>query len=363
MEISFYQSECGDAARISFKGNDAKNHHIFIDAGYERTFRDCIRKDIEELIKNDEIIDYWIVSHIHDDHIGGVKKYIDYIKTGELKDIVENWVYNAPRFDNQTHLVTSVISEAKSIGQGDILYNYLIKQNKKPTINYTNDSDSIDIFGLKIIFLSPTKNKLSALRKKYGLLKMKPFELIESDSISEAVAADRHDYHIKVVDFDLNNWEEDDSIENGSSISFITEFEGKNILWLADSHPSDIVKSLIKLGYSSENKLKCEWVKITHHGSKGNNNNELYDLIECENFLVSANGENNAKLPTKEALTRIIRNQHRNMNLKYRFYFTYDNVTLKSIFNIDTKDIYERYNFENVYLNKKINRFKINPYN
>jgi len=360
MEVTFYQSECGDSAKISFIGNDNKNHHIFIDSGYERTFRDCIRKDVEELIKNGEVIDYWIVSHIHDDHIGGVKKYIDYIQTRELKDIVLNWIYNAPRVDNRINLGTATISEAKSIGQGDILYNYILSQNKHPKTNYNNDSNPIDIYGLKIIILSPTRKKLFALREKYDLSKMKSFELLEGDSISEAVAAEKHDYHFKVEDFDLNRWEEDDSIENGSSISFITEFEGKNILWLADSHPSDVVKSLVKLGYSSEKKLICEWVKITHHGSKGNNNNELYDLIDCNNFLVSANGENNAKLPTKEALTRILRNQYRNTDLKYHFYFTYDNNTLKSIFNTDGEDIYVKYNFENIYLSNKINRFKIN---
>lgn len=121
---------------------------------------------------------------------------------------------------------------------------------------------------------------------------MKPFKLMEDDSISEAVATVKNDYHIKISDFELNKWKEEDDIENGSSISFITEFEGKNILWLADAHPSDVVESLLKMGYSSQNKLKCEWVKITHHGSKRNNSNELYDLIDCSNFLVSANGEN-----------------------------------------------------------------------
>lgn len=361
MEISFYQSECGDAARISFKGNDAKNHHIFIDAGYERTFRDCIRKDIEELIKNDEIIDYWIVSHIHDDHIGGVKKYIDYIKTGELKDIVANWIYNPPRFyaDADSSFVSSSISHAESIGQGDILYNYLVEINKNSNRDYTNHSAFLDIHGLKIIFLTPTKDKLSALREKYNLSQMKPFKLMEDDFISEAVAAVKNDYNIKISDFDLNNWKEDDDVENGSSISFITEFEGKNILWLADAHPSDVVESLLKMGYSSQKKLKCEWVKITHHGSKGNNNNELYDLIDCANFLVSANGENRPKLPTKEALVKILRNRHRNADLKYRFYFTYDNLTLKSIFNVDDKDVYTTYNFENIFLKSKINTFKV----
>ena len=78
MEITFYQSECGDSAKISFEGSDDKLHHFFIDSGFERTFKNVIRNDIEEIIRKGEKIDLWSISHIHDDHIGGIKKYIDY---------------------------------------------------------------------------------------------------------------------------------------------------------------------------------------------------------------------------------------------------------------------------------------------
>jgi len=45
MEITFYQSECGDSAKISFEGSDDKLHHFFIDSGFERTFKNVIRND------------------------------------------------------------------------------------------------------------------------------------------------------------------------------------------------------------------------------------------------------------------------------------------------------------------------------
>lgn len=349
MEVTFYQSECGDAAKILFVGNDKEIHNVFIDSGYERTFRNIIKKDIEELIQKNEKIDYWIISHIHDDHIGGVKKYIDYIKDREMKDVVSKWIYNAPRHYTPNQFDTLSVSCAESIGQGDILYNYLKGINKSPNYDYTTDSKPIDIAGMKITFLTPTIGKLKNLRNKYNADVLQSFEVIEDDSISEAVGIVKNDYSTKFFDFDLENWKEDDNIENGSSISFITEMEGANILWLADSHPSDVVNSLTNLGYSPQNKLRCKWVKVGHHGSKGNNSDKLYDLIECQNYLFSANGENKHKLPTKESIARILRNKNRNFKNKYNLYFTYDNDTLQNIFNIEDDEIYSILNFESIF--------------
>ncbi len=357
MEITFYQSECGDAAKLSFVGSDNKMHNIMIDSGYERTFRDIIKKEIVELAGKNEKVDCWIISHIHDDHIGGVKKYIDYIIDGEMEDIVLNWIYNAPRHYLRHQSIIPSVSIAESIDQGDILYSYLTSTNKMPTYDFSSSSNSIEIAGLKITFLTPTKSKLEKLRNKYNNDLLKSFQEIEDDSISEAVGIVKNDYSTKLLDFDLTNWKEDDNVENGSSISMITEIECKSILWLADSHPSDVVMSLISLGYSSENRIKCDWVKVAHHGSKGNNNNELYDLIQCQNYLFSANGENRHKLPTKDSIARILRNKNRDISNKYRLFFTYDNDTLRSIFTIEDNEIFEKLNFEVIYMNESVNNF------
>ena len=87
MNVYFYQAECGDAARIHYMGTDGKMHNIFIDAGFERTFRHVLSEQIKSIIESKELIDLWVVSHIHDDHIGGVLMYIKAILDGEFADI------------------------------------------------------------------------------------------------------------------------------------------------------------------------------------------------------------------------------------------------------------------------------------
>lgn len=353
MKIYFYQAECGDAARISYKGESNQERNIFIDSGYERTFRHIIGQEIEAIISNKKSIDLWIISHIHDDHIGGVIKYISAIKNGEFEDIVEDWYYNTPRtyILNNADTKENVISEIKSIDQGDKLYSYL-KQNTKVKDFDIVKGDEYILDGMKIQILSPSYQKLNNLRDKY-FIKAIPLERNENDNISEIVKSTGYDYNINLEQFNLDVWSEDDSIENGSSISLLTEINGKKILWLADAHPTDVVDSLKKLGYSEDNKIACDFVKVTHHGSKANNSNELYSLIDCENYLMSVNGENINYLPTKESMARIIRNENRKKDSRYKFYFTYDNATLRKIFTIDGEEIFGKWNFEVYYLSDR----------
>lgn len=351
MEIKFFQAECGDASHIRFLGNDNKYHNVFIDSGYERTFRHILEEEIQNIIGNNEAIDLWIISHIHDDHIGGVLKYISTIKDGEYSDIVNKYLYNPPRIYEFERSFNSS-SEFVSISQGDILYEYLKSTNKLLNFDITNVVESIELYGLTLTILSPTTNKLQTLRAKYHLAS-KSFEKEEDIEISEAVTPKQNDYKSLINNFNLDGWIEDDSVENGSSISVLAEFKNKKILWLADSHPSDVVISLKELGFNNHNKLACDWVKVAHHGSRGNNNDALYNMINCNNFLFSVNGENKHNLPSKECIARILRNKQRAKNSLYKFYFTYDNQTLRRIFNVEHKGIFKEHNFEVFYSDKR----------
>lgn len=361
MEIFFYQAECGDAARLRFYDEHNNPKNILIDSGYERTFNHVLKNEIKELIDNNERVDLCVISHIHDDHIGGMIKYIKTINSGELEDIIDTWFYNPPRnyrvleFREEKDL----ISFPSSISQGDDLSNYINSKNKLLDYDISDEIKQLQLGNLKMTFLSPSNGKLKKLRKKYKS-ENTFLESIEDESISEAVSARDFDYSTKIENFNIKEWKEDTSIENGSSITFLTEYENKKVLWLADSHPTDIVKSLKELSYSNENRLVCDWVKVAHHGSAGNNSNELYSIIDCTNYLISANGENKHYLPTKESLVRILLNKNRDYEKKYSFYFTYDNSTLRNIFRVDGKSIFEKWNFDVKYLSDgKYFRFKL----
>lgn len=350
MELFCYQAECGDAIRIRYIGDDKKPHNIFLDSGYERTFRHILQYEINSLLQTGEFIDLWIVSHIHDDHIGGIIKYIKLINDDEFKDITKKWLYNPPRKYSQRVKNSGNVSSAKSIRQGDILYDYLFQNNKLPESDTFSNSEHQELFGLKITILSPTTDTINELREKY--IDGKPIERNENDSISQAKSSLNFDYHKALDFFDLSDFDEDNSIENKSSISAILEYENKKILWLADSHPSVIYKSLSHMGYSLFHPLQCDFVIASHHASKGNNSSELYNIIRCSNYIISSDGENKHFLPTKEALSRIIRNKYRDMKLTCNLFFTYDTSNLRDIFLSDGDDIYDKWNFKTIYSDK-----------
>ena len=353
MEIYTYQAECGDATRIRFLGSDRRYHNIFIDMGFERTFRTVLQSDIKNIRIENEAIDLCIISHIHDDHIGGAIAYIQAISSGEEQDIIKEWFYNPPRyFQNIYPIAHNEISSAKSVRQGDELLSYLVSHNKKYNSEVSSDLPVIDFLGLAITILSPDKKGLQDLRKKYE--KVKAIDYQEFTLISEAKSAIGYDYKKRLIDFDLNDWKEDDSIENKSSIGLLMEFQGKSFLWLADSHPSTIIESLKKLGYSESNPIVCDWCKVSHHGSKGNNSTEMFGLIQSNNYMLSVNGENKYYLPSKECLARILRNPNRLKGSHYKLHFTYDNDILRGIFNSDGSNVFKQFDFSVQYQNARI---------
>lgn len=340
MRIRFYQVECGDAASISYNGDDGKEHTIFIDAGYERTFRDVLSKEIDKIGGH---IDLWIISHIHDDHIGGAISYVHSIQNREREDVVSNWLYNPPFFikNAPTNTLENSTSTASSIAQGETLTLYLAQIKKLPLADITNSLLPFNLHGLKLTVLSPSIENLKSLREKYY---NREVDYEEITRISEPVSSDGNDYFRKIETF-KGSFKEDRSIENLSSISVIADYKGKKTLWLADAPPGIIISNLKSMGYSSINPIEVDLVKVSHHGSKANNSEELYSMIRCARYLFSANGDNKHSFPTKECIARILNNRNRNLNIAYELIFTYDTPTLRKLFDVDGEEVYQKWNF------------------
>jgi hypothetical protein len=69
--------------------------------------------------------------------------------------------------------------------------------------------------------------------------------------------------------------------------------------------------------------------------------------------------KNKHNLPSKECIARILRNKKRALNCKDKFYFTYDNETLRSIFKSENDNIFKEYNFEVIFNNNKYITFNL----
>ena len=330
MEIKFLSVGCGDGIRIRYYGNDETWHNIFIDGGTEagNIYPQVLQKEIREVGLKNEIIDLWIITHIDDDHIGGILRFI---KDASLRTQIDlsktDFWFNYTPYDYDTGLKTTLL---KSVKQGVRLRKFLSEETKLNQA-ISDDLGEIDLYGCKLTILTPTKAELETLHKHW--VKEETI-ILQKQSVSKKVARP-NDYQTKIGDFDLTNFEEDDSDLNASSITFLLDYNGNKVLFLADSHPSLIYAALTKIGYSFQNKLKLTYMQLAHHGSKFNTNDNLLGLIECSHFIVNADGVNKHNLPNKELFARLKKN-HPKENLK--IFVTHKNHITSSILQVDQQD-------------------------
>lgn len=319
--IQFFQALCGDCIGISFQGKGKVNRHIVIDAGYPGTYRRTLRPFAKGIKEAGEKIDLFVITHTDNDHIGGIKNFLrEFGDSGLVNRFWFNWSHHLfPLRDDDDRI---------SIRQGIDLRDKLSGLGLLEPSPITNAVQySIDEANLTV--LSPNHEKFEQFWKNWGKKERKIIEREAETKISKTA----NDYHLYVQELAEKTFQEDTAIENGSSIAFLFESPAARGLFLADAHPSVIVESLRGLGYHEGHRLKVDFVKLSHHGSKGNTSPELIRLVDCFNFVISSNGNNQHNLPDKEPLARISEHYTRNFpEESVNFLFNYEHPALKAIF-------------------------------
>lgn len=325
MKVRFLNVGCGDCIHIFFTDIEGQKRNILIDGGVEGgdIYDNTLRKVIESIVENGEVIDLWIITHIDDDHIGGILRLL---KDGELFDKVDlsktQFWYNYSNWDYDTGIRGNNL---KSVKQGGRLRDFLIK-NSLVNQSITNQYEIINLWGAKITILSPNQKAFSKLSAKW---KKEEIKIREKRALSLKMAS-HNDYNIKIDDFDIEHEQEDNSIENGSSIAFQLEYNGEKILLTADSHPNKIADAIREIW--KEGKISLKYMQIPHHGSKFNTSKKLLDLIDCREFIISGDAYNKHNLPNKETMVKYIK------AFPYddiKFHITAKNPLTERIFEVD----------------------------
>lgn len=323
MTIKFLKAFNGDAILITFKEKE-KVRNILIDGGISATY---LKKDkngklqygelketFDKIRENKEKIDLLILTHVDDDHIGGVLKWFE--KDKEADKIIEQVWFNSGRlisqYFNEQEIAENLLeiefeSTLTSIGQGVKFEDY-IEEKEIWNRSITIALECFEYLGIKFKILSPSPDKLKLLLGKWE--KEKPESLDTSTH--------KNDYELTLKEhIKKDNFKEDEAVHNGSSIAFIMTYDKKNFVFLADAHPTVIVNSLKAFGYSKEKPLNVELVKISHHGSKANNSLELLELIKTNKYVICTNGDKHAH-PNKQFLARLA-----SVNDNCEVYFNY----------------------------------------
>jgi len=327
IKFQFLAAGKGDAILIS-----TQNRNILIDGGEKYRFID---KHISKL----ELLDLVILTHIDDDHIKGLIELLG----KEIRKKINSIWFNP--FDKATKFSRINRTNETSFTQGITFYQLVEEMKKINTLFSYDDKIYIEEKPIKInLFetvdielLSPTREKLQILNEKYEnyCAKHKP------DFTTSGKKANNQETCEKLAD---NPFQKDTSPTNGASIAFILTYqENDRFLLLADAHIDVIVTSLKEKGFSENHKLKVNFVKLSHHGSKHNINQDFLNLIETDTFIISTNGSGHEH-PDKETLCKIVKNLPRIQNKFLTFYFNDDDncKRCKKYFNYQD---FEKYNF------------------
>ena len=303
----------GDCFLIKTFNSNYDEIIILIDGGTPSTFNYSLKKELSSISK----INLLILTHIDSDHIGGLIKFFKNSIVDKI-EISEIWV-------NHPELVDINSGELISFKQGNDLKKLIVQKKSNAKIqNISNEDKSINLLNIKFTILSPTKEIINSLYSNWEGLK--PQTQQEKENVSSKTDINTYNIDLETLsklDFKPNNSIKSDLV-NASSISFILTCPDKTILFLADSRSELIEKELKELDYTTTNKLDCDFVKISHHGSKNNTSNSLLELIDCSNFIISTNGgSSNHRHPSRETIARIIYNSARNFKNEVSIFTNY----------------------------------------
>lgn len=330
LKLKILPANCGDCIIVSFDDGD-KIKNILIDGGAGTVYDDVLKNEITNIISKKQIIDLLIVTHTDTDHIGGIIKFIE---DDSLNGCIEEvWFNSWTNFDGNpvklSHERKEIsASSAKTLEKKlltmSIWQNELISQGI-----YRNYNKA------KITVVSPNEDSLESLR-----IYLKPeFAISESDDRKKSIEV-----------LQKRKFKENDKIPNGSSIAFVFEYESKKILFTGDSFPSIVLEGLEKMKFiDGIQKVKFDYVKVSHHASKYNTSDEFLEKIECNNYIVTTMGCNGK--PNKETFARILK-YHQPINL----FFNYKNIKTQNIF---SKEELEDYKITQIYLEENFEPYVI----
>lgn len=329
----------GDALLLEFLGNDHEPHRIWIDGGLVKSYDENGKPVLAALEQKKEKLDLMVVTHIDQDHIGGI---LAFMRDKRMpRDMVHQVWFNSGRLLSAHFRTTPQAtrdvpladpgSASRSVDQGVLLEDELMARNiwhETPICRLQR----YDLFGATLTVLSPTEEGLTRLNREWQ-------EELDPGQTTRGWGLTDHQESIDRLA--KKKEEEDDAIPNGSSIAFLYEYQGKRILLTGDAHPSVLADSLRKLGYSPQKRLPLDCHKLSHHGSKYSTSYELLSLIDCYRFLISTDGSRH-HLPHKETLARIILDPTRDFNRQLIFIFNHDTPVLRGIFPLEEQ---QKYNF------------------
>lgn len=365
ISVHMLQAEQGDAFLISCE-TDTGRTHLLIDGGTKKTYGELHRL-LKPMGERGEKLDLLMVTHIDNDHIGGIIELLENngpAESPQLIPIADVWhnAYLQLQFpkehqiaEHQRKIAERLIAGGDGTGgdgkgeisarQGSTLGALLYE--KKYNWNRCTEGKAIHREVLPVYWLtddlclrmlSPTKEGLEKLGKDW-LNKLYDQNYVGKPG-TDALFDDAYEMMLRRMEeqrkankrkkqsishasatwdaYKEETIEEDDGVTNGSSLAFVLEYgKEKRLLYLGDAHPSVIVEGL-RYHYADEQPpYTFKAIKVSHHGSSHNTIPELLDVMDADYYALSTNGKYGH--PDISTLTRIVDRPGRERTLFFNY--------------------------------------------
>lgn len=340
-----FDAGIGDCNVIRLIKDDGTQYAIMVDCG---KYTQAIKEYVRDVLHNH--IDLLIATHIDGDHILGLTNML----SNHEGLLVDNIWYNSYRRTNiktrielneQQKKILEQIKQALPVEfdainyrkisntQGKSLAKAILEKEALYRVwrtDYITDQTKDFIlpngFG-KIVLLGPKQEALLAIEEKFKNAFDEYFMQIWNESID--CGEELQELLIRLIDslqsrikkatvasikepihdaaFVRNAAKDetlDDSDTNYSSIAFMLECNGHKIAMLGDAFASTIEDTIVKKYSDDEKPIVCEAIKVSHHGSNGNNSKTLCNLISSHRYFIP--GGKGTEYPTWGTFGRIV---------------------------------------------------------
>nr|GEU29183.1 hypothetical protein [Tanacetum cinerariifolium] len=248
-------------------------------------------------------IDLVVVTHIDNDHIGGI---ISLLKDKEINAAIkEVW------FNGVSRLGAPLPANIRSLSvrQGIDLEKTLSHDPRWNTrfgmapISLSADNSPLHVplaEGVDIHVLSPGEVQLDELKRNW---EKEAAELEKKRQKKEklppgigGLGAGKNVGRLAQTKF-----KQDDAFANGSSIAFLLIADGKTMLFTGDAFPTVMVEAANKY---KPGPIDIDVFKVSHHGSSGNTNDVIVKKFPAARYLISTDGAHDH--PDEETIARIL---------------------------------------------------------
>jgi beta-lactamase superfamily II metal-dependent hydrolase len=311
LSVHMLPADHGDCLWVEY-GEPQAPRVLLIDGGTTGTWKRLEQKIIAaQAERGGKLhIDAFIVTHVDADHIGGAIKLLEQVGPLGLS-FGDVWFNGYDHLDDefggkQGEQLSTLIESWK------LPWNKAFK-GRSVVVPDTGALPVIDLPGLKLTLLSPTRDQLLKLKPKWESEVLKagltPGDAYEAVDVGQAKIDVDDDDVGDVLGEDLEEWAKtpfkpDKTEANGSSIAFLAEHGEKSVLFAADAHADVLLASLARMDPNMRPTL-LDAFKVSHHGSRNNTSRELVEALPSKRYLISTNG-NLFRHPHQEAIARLV---------------------------------------------------------